>query len=149
MAGYGGETPLIGFGLRLTVEAPTGTSTSVPVEQGDIFKIGGTASDGSGYKVVAAAAANVSAGASGTAVADAIWVMALHRMTEVAQMGVFVLGPFQSIRRLNYVSGAAPTLGQSAVISGTNPRKVAGASFNGSNIVLKVDTTALQVEVLV
>lgn len=149
MAGYGGELPLTRYGLELTVEAPTGTTATVPVEQGDIFKIGGTASDGSGYKVVAAAAADIPAGASGVAVADSIHVMALHRMTEVAQMGVFVLAPYASVRRLNYVSGAAPTLGQSVVPSATNVRKVAGVAFNGANMVLKVDTAALQVEVLV
>lgn len=149
MAGYGGETPLIGFGLRLTVEAPTGTSASVPVEQGDIFKIGGTAVDGSGYKAVAATNADISGGASGTATADSIFVMALHRMTEVQQMGVVVLGPYQQVRRLNYVSGAAPTLGQSVVPSASNVRKVAGVTFNGSNRVMKVDTSDLTVEVLV
>ena len=141
MAGYGGETPLIGFGLRLTVEAPTGTDATTPVEQGDIFKIGGTASDGSGYKAVAAANADTPA--------TAIWLMALHRMTEVGPMGVVVLGPYQQVRRLNYVSGAAPTLNQSAKPSATNVRKIAGVAFDGSNMVLKVDTAALQAEVLV
>lgn len=141
MAGYGGETPLIGFGLTLTLEAPTGTNATTPVEQGDIFKIGGTAADGTGYKAVAAANADTPA--------TAIWVMALHRMTEVQQMGVFVLGNFQSVRRLNYVSGSAPTLGQSVKPSAGNVRKVAGVAFDGSNMVLKVDTAALQVEVLV
>jgi hypothetical protein len=141
MAGYGGELPLIRYGLELTVEAPTGTTTAVPVEQGDVFKIGGTASDGSGYKAVAATAADTSA--------DSVWVMALHRMTEVQQMGVLVLGKYGTVVRLNYVSGAAPTLGQSVIPSATNVRKVAGTAFDGSNMVLKVDTAALQVEVLV
>lgn len=141
MAGYGGELPLIRYGLELTVEAPTGTSATVPVEQGDIFKIGGTASDGSGYKAVAAANTDTPA--------TAVWIMALHRITEVQQMGVLVLGQYETVVRLNYVSGAAPTLGQSVKPSATNVRKVAGVAFDGSNMVLKVDTAALQVEVLI
>lgn len=141
MAGYGGETPLIGFGLRLTVEAPTGTDATTPVEQGDIFKIGGTAADGSGYKAVAAASTDTEA--------TAVLLMALHRMTEVGPMGVVVLGKYQQVRRLNYVSGAAPALNQQVAPSATNVRKVAGAAFAGANMVLKVDTAALTVEVLV
>lgn len=141
MAGYGGETPLIGFGLRMTVEAPTGTDATTPVEQGDLFKLGGTASDGSGYKAVALAAGNDST--------SSVVIMALHRMTEVNQMGVIVFGKWQQIRRVNYVSGAAPTLGQSIEASTTNPRKAVGKAYDGDGYVLKVDTTALTAEVLV
>lgn len=141
MAGYGGETPLIGFGMTLTVEAPTGTSATIPVEQGDLFKLGGTAGDGTGYKAAALVAGNDAT--------SSVVLMALHRMTEVAQMGVYVVGRWQSVRRLNYVSGAAPTLGQSIEASATNVRKVVGKAFDTDGYVLKVDTTALQVEVLV
>lgn len=148
MANYGGELPFIGYGLTLTVEAPTGTDSTTPVVQGDIFKIGGSAADGSGYKVVAAANADIGIGSTGTAVGDSIWVMALHGISEVAPLGVCVLAPFQRVTKLPYVSGAAPTVGQSVKPSATNVRKVAGVTFNGSNIVLKVDTAALMVEVL-
>lgn len=141
MAGYGGETPLIGFGLRLTVEAPTGTDATTPVAQGDLFKIGGTAADGSGYKAAALAAGNDST--------SSVVLMALHAMTEVGPMGVVVLDKWQQVRRLNYVSGAAPTLGQSIEASATNVRKVVGKAYDGDGIVLKVDTAGLQVEVLV
>lgn len=141
MAGYGGETPLIGFGLRLTVEAPTGTDSTTPVAQGDLFKLGGTAADGSGYKAAALASGNDST--------SSVVVMALHAMTEVGPMGVFVLGNWHAVRRLNYVSGAAPTIGQSIEASGTNVRKVAGKAFDGDGYVTKVDTAGLQVEVLV
>lgn len=144
MAGYGGETPLIGFGLRLTVEAPAGTSATVPVEQGDIFKISGTASDSSGYKAAACTAAD--------SAANSILIMALHRMTDINQMGVIVLGPWQQVRRISYVSGAAPTLGQSieAAAGAGNLRKIAGKAFViGNGFVLKVDTASLQAEVLV
>lgn len=141
MAGYGGETPLIGFGLRLTVEAPTGTNATTPVEQGDIFKISGTAADSSGYK-----AAALTAGDDAT---NSVVIMALHRMTDVGPMGVVVLGPWQQVRRLNYVSGSAPTLGQSIEAAAGNVRKIAGKAFDKDGFVLKVDTSALQAEVLV
>jgi hypothetical protein len=141
MAGYGGETPLIGFGLRLTVESPTGTDATTPVAQGDLFKLGGTAADGSGYKAAALVGGNDST--------SSVVIMALHNMTEVGPMGVVVLGPWQQVRRFNYVSGAAPTLGQSIEASGTNVRKIAGKAYDGDGIVLKVDTSALTAEVLV
>jgi hypothetical protein len=141
MAGYGGETPLIGFGLRLTVESPTGTDATTPVAQGDLFKLGGTAADGTGYKAVALVAGNDST--------SSVILMALHPMTSVGPMGVYVLGPWQSVRRLNYVSGAAPTLGQSIEASATNVRKVVGKAYDGDGYVLKVATADLQVEVLV
>jgi len=141
MADYGGDTPLIGFGLRMTVEAPTGTNATTPVEQGDLFKLGGTAADGSGYKAAALVGGNDAT--------SSVVIMALHRMTEVAQMGVVVLGPWQQIKRLNYVSGAAPTLGQSIEASGTNVRKIAGKAYDGDGFVLKVNTADLTAEVLV
>lgn len=141
MAGYGGETPLIDFGLRLTLESPTGTTTAAPVESGDLFKISGTAADGSGYKAAALTA--------GDDPGEVVIVQALHRMTSVGPMGVSVLGHFQQVRRVNYVSGAAPTLGQSIEASATNVRKVAGITYDGSSMVLLIDTNALQCEVLV
>ena len=142
MAGYGGETPLIGFGLRLTVEAPTGTDSTTPVEQGDIFKLGSTAADGSGYKAVALVAADAASD-------PVIMVMALHRMTSVGPLGVAVLGNWHQVRRLNYYTGEAPSIGNSIEASNNNVRKVKGKAFDGDGYVLNVDTTALQVEVLV
>lgn len=141
MAGYGGETPLIDGGFRLTLESPTGTTSSIPVEQGDLFKIGGTAADGTGYKAAALVAGNDAT--------SSVVVMALHRMTEVGPMGVIVLGGYQGIVRFNYVSGAAPTLGQSIEASATNVRKVVGKAWDGDGMVLKVNTAELTVEVLV
>lgn len=141
MAGYGGETPLIEYGLTLTVEAPTGTNATTPVEQGDLFKLSGTAADGSGYKAAALSAGNDST--------SSVVVMALHRMTEVGPMGVYVLGGWQAVRRLNYVSGSAPTIGQSIEASAGNVRKIAGKAYDGDGYVLKVDTANLQAEVLV
>ena len=64
-------------------------------------------------------------------------------------MGVVVLDKWQQVRRLNYVSGAPPTLGQSIEASASNVRKVAGKAYDGDGYVLKVDTASLQVEVLV
>jgi len=141
MAGYGGETPLTEFGLRLTVEAPTGTDATTPVAQGDVFKLGGTAADSSGYKAAACS--------DGNDATSSVLVMALHRMTEVGPMGVVVLGRWAQVRRVSYYTGAAPTLGQSIESSGSDVRKIKGKSFDGDGYVLKVDTSALQVEVLV
>lgn len=142
MAGYGGETPLVKYGLSYTFESPTGTTTAAPVEQGDLFKVSGTASDGSGYKLAA-----LTAGDDPT---EVVMVMALHRMTEVGTMGGQLIGNWHQVRRLNYVSGSAPTLGQSIEAAAGNVRKVAGKAFAiGSGIVLKVNTADLTVEVLV
>lgn len=141
MAGYGGETPLIGFGLRMTLESPTGTTSAAPVEQGDLFKIGGTAADSSGYKAAALV--------DGNDFTSSVVVMALHRMTEVGPMGVMVLGRWHSVVRLNYVTGVAPTLGQSVEASGVDIRKIKGKAYDGDGMVLKVDTSALTAEVLV
>lgn len=140
MVTYGGETPLIDFGLRLTVEAPTGTTTSAPVNEGDIFKIGGTASDGSGYKAAALA--------DNDAPDAQVLVMAIHRQTFIGPMGVIVLGRYQQVRRLNYVSGQAPTLGQSIEANSTT-RKINGKAFDGTSLVLLVDANALTVDVLI
>jgi hypothetical protein len=141
MAGYGGETPQVKYGLSITVESPDGTSATVPVEQGDLFKLGGTASDGSGYKAVALV--------SGNDATSSVVIMALHRITEVGTMGVQVIGRYSQIRRLNYVSGSAPTLGQSVEASGSNVRKIVGKAFDGDGFVCAVNTSDLTAEVLV
>lgn len=141
MAGYGGETPSITTSFSLTVEAPTGTDSTTPVNEGDLFKLGGTAADGTGYKAVALASGNDST--------SSVVVMAIHRIAEVGPMGVILLGPWHQVRRFNYVSGAAPTLGQSIEASGTNVRKIAGKAYDGDGYVLKVNTSDLTAEVLV
>jgi hypothetical protein len=139
MVAYGGESPM-DFGLRFTVEAPTGTSTSAPVNAGDLFKISGTAADGSGYKAAALA--------DNDAPDTSIIVQAIHRMTSVGPLGVLVLGRYQQVRRLPYTAGNVPTLGQSIEANGTT-RTVNGKTFDGTSIVLAVDTNALLVEVLI
>lgn len=142
MAGYGGQFPLVKYGVTLTVEAPDGTTTAAPVEQGDVFKLGGTASDGTGYKVVACS--------DGNDATSSVLVMALHRITSVNDLGVLILsGKWAGVDRVRYHTGAAPTLGQSIEASGVNVREIKGKSFDGDGYVLKVDTSALEVEVLV
>lgn len=141
MTAYGGETPLIDFGLRITVEAPVSTSVTVPVEAGDIFKLGSTAADGSGYKAV-----NLVAGDDCD---EVVMVQALHRITSVGPMGVSVLGKYQQIRRLTYTAGSVPVIGQSVIAKTGTVRTVESAAFNSSSYVLLVDTNALMAEVLV
>lgn len=142
MAGYGGETPLVEYGLTMTVEAPTGTDSTTPVNQGDLFKLSGTAADGSGYKVAAAAADDDPQ--------NCILVMALHRMTSVGPMGVLVLGGYAGTTKFNYYTGAAPTIGQSIAVTASNVRKVKGIAWAaGKGYVTAVDTTNLMVEVLI
>lgn len=142
MAGYGGQFPLVKYGITLTVEAPTGTDSTTPVEEGDVFKLGGTASDGTGYKAAACV--------DGNDATSSILVQALHRMTSVNQMGVLVLsGKWSGVTRVKYHTGAAPTIGQSIESSGVDVREIKGKSFDGDGYVLKVDTTNLEVEVLV
>lgn len=141
----GGETPIIKYGTELSVEGPVGTTASQPVNAGDVFKLGGTGADGTGYKVVAAV--------DGDDSTNAILVMALHNLTDLAvPLGVKVLGArgMTQVRRLRYTTGAAPTIGQSIEVSGVDVRKIKGKTFAvGDGYVLAVDTSALDVEVLV
>jgi hypothetical protein len=141
---FGGETPDVKYGLEITVEAPDGTSTATPVEQGDLFKLGASSdldSDGSGYKLVPLVADDNPA--------TCVMVMAKHRMTEVREMGVKVLGGYHQIRRLRYVSGAAPTIGQSVAATAGNLRRIKGIAFaNGAGRVCKVNTGDLDADVL-
>ena len=139
---YGGELSDVKYGLELSVEVPTGTSATAPVNMGDLFKIGGTAADGSHYKAVPLAGAND--------LLTSIVIRAKHSVNRDDQpdLGVKVLGHYSKVLRLPYVTGAAPTLGQSIAASGTNVRRVAGKAFDGTSYVLKVDTVNLIVEVL-
>ena len=141
MAGYGGTTPLIDNSLTLTVEAPDGTNATTPVEQGDLFKLGGTAADSTGYKAVALVAGNDAS--------SSVVLMALHRATEVGPIGVLVVGRYRRVEQFTYLTGAAPTLGQSIEAAPVNTRRVAGKAFDGDGYVLAVNTANLTVEVLV
>lgn len=137
---YGGETPLVEYGLTMTVESPTGTTTAAPVSEGEIYIISGTAADGSGYKIAA--------GVNGNDFTSNVLVQAIHRMTTVGPMGVIVLGNWHQIRRIAYTTGAAPTLGQSIEISGVTVTKIKGKAFDGDGMVMLIDTGSLEVEVL-
>lgn len=139
---YGGaETPRDN-GLRMSVEAPDGVSTSAPVNVGDLFKLGGTDLDGSGYKVAA-----LTAGEDPT---EVVMVQALERKTEESVMTVAVLGPYSQIRRIPYKTGSAPTVGQSIETATASVREVVGIAFKyGGGFVLYVDTVNEEVEVLI
>lgn len=138
----GGETPIIKYGLELTLETPSTTSATVPIEQGRILKISGTATDGTAYKAAACAA--------GDDPLEVTMVMALHRsITANAPLGVKVLGSDQQVRRLPY-DGAAPSLGQSIEAAAGDVSKVTGIGHvAGKGRVLAVNTASKEVEVLI
>lgn len=140
---FGGETPLVPYAgpLTLTVEAPDGTTEAAPVLQGQLFKLSGTAADGSGYKIAAMTAAD--------APSSVVMVMALHRATQVREMGVVLITPFRQVRRLSYVSGSAPSLGESIEAAAGDVHKIAGKTYDGDGIVLKVNTADLDADVLI
>lgn len=138
----GGETPIIKYGTELTLQSPDGISESAPQLQGDLFKIGGPASDGTQLKAVPCAAADT--------MASVYMVMALSRETRPGYpCGYKVLsGQSVQIRRLRY-DGAAPTIGQSVEIAAGNVRKVTGiAHAKGAGLVVAVNTGDTEVEVL-
>lgn len=141
-ARYGGETPLIKYGTELTAESPAATSPTVPIEQGDIFKFGGTAADGTAFKLAACAAGN-------DFTSEGVLLMALHRCEKANYpVGVKLLSrDLHQIRRLRY-DGTAPTLGQSIEIAAGNVRKVTGKSQDGDGRVMAVNTATTEVEVL-
>jgi len=138
----GGETPIIKYGTELTLQTPDGISEDAPQLQGDLFKIGGPASDGTQLKAVACAA--------GDSMASVYLVMALTRETRPGYpAGYKVLsGQKVQIRRLRY-DGSAPTIGQSVEIAAGNVRKVTGiAQAAGKGLVVAVNTGDTEVEVL-
>jgi hypothetical protein len=141
----GGETPIIKYGTELSVEGPADVTVSHPVLAGDIFKLGGTGADGTGYKVVDCS--------DGDDSSDSVLVMALHNLTDLnVPLGVKILGAYGlcQVRRLRYYTGVPPTIGQSIEISGSDVRRIEGLSFApGKGYVLAIDTTALEAEVLV
>jgi len=141
---FGGETPLVPWAgpMTLTVEAPTGTTEAAPVVAGQLYKISGTAADGSGYKIAACA--------ENDDTLNCVLVMAMHRMTTVREMGVVLITPYRQVRRLPYRSGAAPTLGQSIATAPTDLGKIKGISYAAhKGIVLAVNTADLDADVLI
>jgi len=136
---YGGETPE-GFGLRITVEAPAGVTSAAPVTVGQLFKLGPTDADGGAYKCVAMS--------DNDDISSVVMVQALQRSETVGPITVAVLGFYSQIRRLPYLTGSAPSLGQSVQASAT-VTKVDGKTFAaGAGFVLFVDTVNEEVEVL-
>jgi hypothetical protein len=144
MAAIGGETPILKYGLEISAETPTGTSTTTPVEAGDIFKLTGAAdADGNGYKLVAAA--------TNDKPSTVILVMALVRSVQVEAIGVKILsGQAVQIRRLYYSTDGTPTVGHSIQVSTANVRQVMDLAFaRGDGLILAVDTVGKMVEVLI
>lgn len=137
---YGGELSAMLL-PSITVEAPTGTSTTVPVEIGDLFKLGGTNVDGNGYKAAALVA--------GEDPGEVVMIQATERKTDVGPMSVRVLSGYRGVVLVRY-EGTAPTLGQGIVTHATVLREVSGQAYaDGKGYVLHVDTVAGEVEVLV
>lgn len=150
VAPFGGELPLLHQDGRLTVEPPDGTSSTSPVLPGQVFALAiaaDTAADSSGYKLVAATAAATPA--------TAILCEALSGSTDVKdEVSALVLSGYAgTVRRLQYKTGGAPTLGQSIAVAagtGTDLRKIAGKAWaRGEGTVVKVDTSTETVEVLI
>lgn len=136
---YGGETPFTN-GLRISVEAPAGTTTSAPVAVGEVFKLGGTAADGSGYKLTALGANDDPN--------TCVMVQALSGATAVTDLTVAVLGPYQQIRRAVYEG--SPSIGQSIDAAPTSQRKVEGVTWAaGQGYITYVDATAGEVEFII
>jgi hypothetical protein len=136
---YGGETPE-NFGLRITVETPAGTTSAAPVTPGQMFKLGPTDVDGGAYKCVALV--------DNDDMSSVVLVQAAQRSETVGPITVNVLGFYSQIRRLPYLTGSAPSLGQSVQASAT-VKKVDGKAFAaGCGFVLFVDTVTEEVEVL-
>lgn len=138
----GGETPIIKYGLELTLETPSTTSATVPIEQGSILKVSGTATDGTGFKAAACAA--------GDDPNEVTMVMALHRSVYAnAPLGVKVLSGEVQVRRLPY-DGAAPSLGESIEAAAGNVAKVTGIAYaKGKGRILAVNTASKEVEILI
>lgn len=141
----GGETPIIKYGLELSVEAPTGVTAAAPVLAGEVYKLGGADAQGGGYKAAACV--------TGDDAGNAILLMALHRHNgeQNLPLGVKVVSHnCIQVRRLPYNDAdGAPTVGQSIEIS-ANVKKIKGKAFAaGHGYVLFVDTDADDVEVLV
>lgn len=141
----GGETPIVKYGLELSVEAPTGTDATTPVLAGQVFKLGGTDSGGGGYK-----AAALTAGDDGT---NSVLLYALHKVTDLnVPLGVKVITAhgLSQVRRIPYKTGSAPTIGQSIEAATASVRQIVGKAWvPGDGYVLFIDTAALDCEVLV
>jgi hypothetical protein len=127
--------------LHLSCEAPTGTTSAAPVEAGEFFKLGGTAADGSGYKLAALAATDDPK--------TCVMVMALHRCTDMAvPIGVKVLGSYQQVRRGKYEG--SPAIGQSIDAAPTSQRKLEGVTWaDGQGYITWIDATAGEIEFII
>jgi len=139
----GGETPIIKYGSELTFESMSTVSATAPINQGEIFKIDGTATDGTAYKLAECAA--------GDNPAEVTMVMALHRCQDPNQLvgGKLLNGSEVQVRRLKY-DGAAPSLGNSIEAAAGNVRKVTGIAYaKGAGRVMAVNTATTEVEVLI
>lgn len=141
----GGETPIIKYGLELSVEPPTGTTEASPVLAGQIFKLGGTDSAGGGYKAAACV--------TGDDAGNSILLMALHRHNgeQNLPLGVKVVSHNGiQVRRLPYdADDGVPTIGSSIEIGATVTQVKSKAFAAGHGYVLFVDEDAEDVEVLV
>lgn len=140
--GYGGETPfLLTPESAVTLQAPGGTSSSAPVEIGDLLKIEATEDqEGTGYRASEAAA--------GDTPSNSFLGVALVRADrEDADISVLLLDGAHRITRVRYDT-AAPTLGQSIEV-GTNVRRATGKVFaKGDGLVTKILEASGEVEVL-
>ena len=140
---FGGETGLVQFSHGIiTVEPTDACSATAPILPGEIFKLaiaGDTAADSSGYKLIPAADEDTTA--------DAELVQALIRCVGGDLSVVRLCVPGQ-IRLLPYLTGSAPSIGQSVKISAT-VTKVEGTTWaRGKGTVMKVDTATETCEVL-
>jgi hypothetical protein len=141
MARYGGETPFSSGGLTITCEAPTGTTSTAPVLEGNIYKLSGTNSaDSSGYKLAALGASD--------GPETCVMVQALHRIEYVGPVGVRVIGRYSQVRRIKYEG--SPSLGQSISAGTSDQNKVEGITWaDGKGFIVKIDATATEVEVII
>jgi len=138
---YGGADSPESFGFRMTVEAPTGTDSTTPVEVGQLFKLGGTDADGGGYKAAALV--------DGEDPAEVVMIQATNRATDVVPIGVRVITGYHQIVRMVYDETDAPVLGESIETADT-VTQVHGLTYaDRKGYVLFVDTDALEVEVLI
>ena len=139
MVRYGGQTPSIGTGLRLTVEAPDSAAT-VAVLPGDILKFGGTAADGTGYKVTETEADD----SPGT---SAMMCKAETRSSGITPITVVLLNPQAQVTIVAVDTVSPPSVGQSVKI-GSTPGRFVGKAYNGDGYVLSVDASLHEAEVL-
>jgi hypothetical protein len=143
---YGGTTPHI-YGTDLTVEPPDGTSAEHPLAEGSIWKLGGTAIDGSGYKL--------SAAEEGDSFNECVLGIVSERATTMGPIGFKLLNGIQQVA-LVPMEAPYPEVGKSVEIgaSGKSFRvhldPVTGLpSYDGITYCVRADVAALLAEVLI